>query len=165
MRGVVVARAHGCFNVIGGLWPLVSIGTFERVTGPKVDKWLVRTVAGLMVANGLTQLRSDSSREALKLARQLGQGTAVVLAVIDLVYAPRGRISKVYLLDAAVELGWVALWSAARPDVRHHAAPPGSGEHERGEGLLGGRRGYYAYAVRSAAFCAMRQHVTPEVSK
>jgi hypothetical protein len=114
MREAAVARAHGCFNVIGGLWPLVSMGTFERVTGPKVDKWLVRTVAGLMVANGLTQLSAGSSRQALRLARHLGQGTAAVLAVIDLAYVPRGRISKVYLLDAAAELGWVALWSAAR---------------------------------------------------
>jgi hypothetical protein len=41
-----------------------------------------------------------------------------VLAAIDLVNAPRGRISKVYLLDAAAELAWVVLWSTARP-ARH----------------------------------------------
>ena len=118
-----LAKAHGLFNVVGGAWPLVSIGTFERVTGPKVDAWLVRTVAGLMVANGLVQLRAGSSPERLGLVRELGQGTAAVLAAIDLVYASRGRISKVYLLDAVAELGWVALWSVAR---RHPERAPGN---------------------------------------
>ena len=109
-----LAKAHGLFNVVGGAWPLVSMGTFERVTGPKVDAWLVRTVAGLMVANGIVQLRAGSSPERLGLARELGTGTAAVLAAIDLVYAPRGRISKVYLADAVAELCWVGLWSTAR---------------------------------------------------
>jgi hypothetical protein len=34
-------------------------------------------------------------------------GTAAVLAAIDLVYVPAGRISKMYLLDAALEVGWI----------------------------------------------------------
>ena len=109
-----VARAHGVFNVISGLWPLVSMGTFERVTGPKADRWLVQTVAGLMVANGVTQLSGATSREGVRLAGLIGRSTAAVLAGIDLAYAHQGRISRVYLLDAAVELGWVALWSTVR---------------------------------------------------
>lgn len=109
-----LAKAHGLFNIVGGLWPLVSMGTFERVTGPKADRWLVQTVGGLMVANGLSQLAAGASPDKLRMARFLGQNTALTLAGIDLVYAPRGRISKVYLLDAAAELGWVALWWAAR---------------------------------------------------
>jgi hypothetical protein len=32
-----------------GLWPLVSIGTFQQVTGPKTDLWLVKTV-GVLIA-------------------------------------------------------------------------------------------------------------------
>src|SRR4051794_39884270 len=36
----VLARVHGTFNVVGGVWPLVSLRTFERVFGPKEDKWL-----------------------------------------------------------------------------------------------------------------------------
>ena len=67
--------------VVGGLWPLVSMGTFEKVFGPKADRWLAYTVAGLLVTNGATQL----------------------LAV-------RGRLRWTYLLDAALELGWLALW-------------------------------------------------------
>lgn len=109
-----LAKAHGSFNLVSGLWPLVSMGTFERVTGPKVDGWLVRTVAGLLVSTGVAQLAVGSSPDGLKVARLLGQGTAVTLGVVDLVYASRGRISRVYLLDAVVETAWVALWSASK---------------------------------------------------
>ncbi len=112
-----LARAHGVFNVVSGLWPLLNMQSFERVTGPKVDHWLVQTVGGLLVVNGVVQLTA-ASPEGLRLARVLGQYTAGVLAAIDLVNAPRGRISKVYLIDAAAELAWVVLWSTARP-ARH----------------------------------------------
>jgi hypothetical protein len=109
--GSSVAFAQGAANLVGGLWPLVHLRSFEAVFGPKADRWLVKTVAGLLVANGLTQLSSGRSDEALMVARRLGIGTAVVLAAIDLVYVPAGRISPTYLLDAAVELGWIVAWS------------------------------------------------------
>lgn len=114
-RGAL-ALAHGVFNVVSGVWPMVHRRSFEAALGPKVDYWLVNTVAGLMVANGLAQMagaRTDAGQEA---ARRIGLGTASTLALIDLVYVPRGRISPAYLLDAAVEAGWVAAWLAARRD-------------------------------------------------
>ncbi len=43
-------------------------------------------------------------------ARRVGLGTAATLAAVDLVYAPRHRISRVYLLDAALECAWVLAW-------------------------------------------------------
>jgi hypothetical protein len=109
-----LAQAHGLFNVVSGVWPLVSMGTFERVTGPKVDGWLVRTVSGLLVSIGVAQLAAGDSPEGLRVARLLGQSTATTLGVIDIVYASSGRISKVYLADAVVETAWVALWAASR---------------------------------------------------
>lgn len=108
-----LAKAHGWFNVVSGTWPLVSMGTFERVTGPKVDRWLVRTVSGLLVSTGLAQLVAGDSPDGLRVARLLGQGTAATLGIIDVVYGSSGRISKVYLADAVVETAWVALWSAS----------------------------------------------------
>lgn len=112
MDPATLARTHGLFNVVSGLWPLVHMPSFERVSGPKTDRWLVRTVAALLVVNGATQVGAASSPAALTTARRLGVGTALALAAIDLTYAPRGRISRVYLLDAAVELGWVLAWAA-----------------------------------------------------
>ena len=34
---VALAYAQGGFYLVTGIWPLVSIGSFQRVTGPKVD--------------------------------------------------------------------------------------------------------------------------------
>ncbi len=43
-----------------------------------------------------------------------GAGSAAALAAIDLWYAgARRRIARVYLLDAAVELGIVGAWAVA----------------------------------------------------
>jgi len=44
----------------------------------------------------------------------LAVGCALGLATIDLVYALSGRISAVYLADAAVELGLASMWGFAR---------------------------------------------------
>jgi hypothetical protein len=34
---------QGAFYLSSGVWPLISMRTFERITGPKTDKWLVKT--------------------------------------------------------------------------------------------------------------------------
>lgn len=107
-----LARAHGACNILGGAWPLVHMKSFEAVFGPKTDRWLVRTVAGLLVANGVVQLRATTPAEARQAAR-VGVGTATVLLLADLRYAVPGRISRMYLLDAVVEAGWIAAWLRA----------------------------------------------------
>jgi len=35
-----------------GIWSLVSIGSFQKVTGPKTDVWLVKTVGVLVIGVG-----------------------------------------------------------------------------------------------------------------
>jgi len=104
-----LARAHGVSNVVGGAWPLLHMRSFEAVLGPKTDRWLVRTVAGLLLANGVVQLRATTPDEIRQAAR-VGIGTATVLLVVDLRYALPGRISRMYLLDAVVEAGWIVAW-------------------------------------------------------
>lgn len=109
-----MAQAQGVFNVVGGLWPLVSMRTFEAVYGPKTDRWLVQTVGGLLTAIGTTQLISRDPAQ-LRVARALGVGTAATLLTIDLIYVPKGRISRMYLQDAACEIAWLAGWAWASP--------------------------------------------------
>jgi hypothetical protein len=59
------------------------------------------------------QLRAAPSADGLAAARRTGLGTAATLATIDLLYAPGGRISRMYLLDALVECGLITAWIAA----------------------------------------------------
>ena len=117
---MALARAHGLFNVAGGLWPLLHMRSFEIVLGPKTDRWLVRTVAGLLIANGLVQVGAADTADGLAQARRVGLGTAQTLATIDLVNVPSGRISRVYLIDAALEVAWIVAWSVVRAGGRHH---------------------------------------------
>ena len=115
-----MARAHGAYNVVSGLWPLLHLRSFEALMGPKTDRWLVQTVAGLLVANGVAQLASAETAEGRRTARLIGIGTAGTLALIDVVYVPRGTIRRTYLIDAAAELAWIAAWlvDAGRPIER-----------------------------------------------
>jgi len=108
-----VALGQGLFNLVGGLWPLVSLRTFERVYGPKTDDWLQRTSAGLLTAAGIDMLRSTGTPEGLRHARRTGVGTALTFLLVDLVYVPRGRISPAYLMDAAKETAWLLAWCRA----------------------------------------------------
>lgn len=107
-----LALVHGAANLAGGLWPLVHLDSFEMIFGPKVDRWLVKTVSGLLIVNGVVQISSRGA-DAVQTAGRLGIGTAAVLAAIDLVYVPKGQISAMYLLDAAMEIGWIIAWTTA----------------------------------------------------
>ncbi|OBB95290.1 hypothetical protein [Mycobacterium sp. 852002-40037_SCH5390672] len=117
-RALPLARLHGAFNVAGGLWPVVHMRSFEAVLGPKVDRWLVYTVAGLMACIGATQLSATGETASLRLGRRIGIGSALTLGTIDVLYSPRGRISKMYLVDALAEAGWLIAWATTALDGR-----------------------------------------------
>lgn len=108
-RARLVAVCQGSYYVASGVWPLLHMRSFEFVTGPKTDRWLVRTVGVLVAVIGAVQLRA-ARREPDEEIRLLSIGSALGLAAIDVVYWRRGTISTVYLLDAAAELAIVAGW-------------------------------------------------------
>lgn len=108
--GPTLARAHGLFNIVGGAWPMVSVRSFETVFGRKTDRWLQRTTAGLLIGLGWAQTRAAADGQWSH-ARRIGVTTAVTLLAIDLIYVPKGRIRKTYLLDAAMEAAWLLAWS------------------------------------------------------
>lgn len=112
--------AHGVFNIVGGLWPLVHLRSFEWVFGAKTDVFLQRTTGGLLVSAGAAQLASAAGPQGQAQARRIGLGTAVTLLVIDLIYVPKGRIRPTYLLDAAMETGWMVAWARSGTQKRVH---------------------------------------------
>ncbi|HEU4628813.1 MAG TPA: hypothetical protein VFS08_03680 [Gemmatimonadaceae bacterium] len=106
----LILRVQGALYLLTGLWPLVHLPSFELVTGPKTDDWLVKTVGLLTAAIGATLWAAAWAPRPPHPAHPagplvfLGAATAASFAAVDLVYALGGRISAVYLLDAALEL-------------------------------------------------------------
>jgi hypothetical protein len=109
-----LALTQGLFYLATGIWPLLDIVSFQVVTGPKTDLWLVRTVGALVAVVGGVLLLGYRSRRLTDELIVLAVGCALGLAAIDLVYSLSGRISAVYLADAVAEVGFAGLWSYAR---------------------------------------------------
>lgn len=114
MDGRKVAQAQGLFYVASGAWPVLHMRSFEFLLGPKEEHWLVHTVSGLLIGIGTSQLLTESAPTAISAARRTGLGTATSLALIDLRYAATGRISRMYLVDALIEAGWLLAWRRVR---------------------------------------------------
>ena len=107
-----IPLVQGIFFVTTGLWPIVHLRSFEAVTGPKVDKWLVRTIGGLIAAVGTALIAGAFEPRSSRALRVLGIGSAAALGLADIIYVARGRISKIYLGDAVIEGGIVTAWIA-----------------------------------------------------
>lgn len=121
-----LAVAQGVFDVVTGVWPIVHLRSFEAVTGPKREGWLVKTTGALITAIGGALLAAGLRRRVGPELMLLAAGSAASLAVVDLVYSPQ-RISPVYLLDALAEGVLVTGWcvAAARAWKRRSIpAPP-----------------------------------------
>jgi len=105
-----VAAGQGLFYLVTGVWPLVDVDSFQAVTGPKADLWLVYTVGVLIAVVGCVLLSAAYSGRVTTEVSLLAVGCALALTGIDVVFVLRGVISQVYLLDAAAELALVATW-------------------------------------------------------
>jgi hypothetical protein len=97
---------------------------FQRVTGPKFDTWLVKTVGALVtIIGGGRLLGAERHRLTAEMA-SLATGSALALAAVDTFYATTGRISKICLLDALAEVVAIAALAAAATRARQ-VLPPG----------------------------------------
>lgn len=115
MRGETTVQAlavgQGAWFLAAGIWPLLHEASFEAVTGPKRERWLVKTVGVLVAAVGATLLLAARQRSISPEARLLGASSAAGLAAIELWYAGvRRRIAPVYLADAVAELVLLTGW-------------------------------------------------------
>ena len=122
-EAVRLARLQAIVYIVTGVWPFVSMRSFEAVTGPKVDRWLVKTVGALVTVIGAALALSSRRRQLAPEIVVVAAGSAAALAAIDTVYVAKRRISPVYLLDAVAEIALVACW--ARLWSRGSADSPG----------------------------------------
>lgn len=102
---------QGVFYVTTGLWPIVHLRSFEAVTGPKFDKWLARTMGGLITVVGAALIAGSFERRPSRAIRLLGLGSALALGLADVIHAARHKGSKAYLGDAVAEGALAASWA------------------------------------------------------
>jgi hypothetical protein len=110
------ALLQAAYYVTTGVWPLVSRKSFEAVTGRKTEYWLVETVGALASVIGATLgVAAHRNRVEPELV-VLGIGSAVGFAAIDVAYVTSGRISRIYLVDAALQVSILSKWAATRAE-------------------------------------------------
>ncbi len=110
-----LALMHGGYYAATGLWPFLHMRSFEAVTGPKTDHWLVQTVGLLVGTLGAGLLASATRGEGP--SRDLAStaaATAAGLALLEGVFVAQRRIAPVYLLDAAAEIALAVGWGISR---------------------------------------------------
>ncbi len=143
-----LAVLQGIYYTATGVWLLLSPGTFQAVTGPKRDFWLAKTVGVLVSVIGGVLASAGARRAVSREVAALAAGSAAGLAAIDIVYVSKGRISPVYLLDAAAELALVYLWARVVPAARPATEAAGEALRTAHSKL---QRGAFAYGDREAA--------------
>lgn len=106
-----VAGAQAAYYIGTGLWSILHRRSFEAVSGPKHDYWLVRTVGALAIAVGAAlggAAVTGRRREGAVLA--IASGIAFVASDFQAARAS----SRVYLGDALLHtvllLGWLRGW-------------------------------------------------------
>lgn len=112
---------QGVYYLLTGVWPLVSIETFQMVTGPKTDHlvtgreadhWLVMTAGVLITSIALSLLVAAWRRSRSPEIAVLAIASALGLTTIEIVYVLRQVILPIYLADAAVEIVLIGAWIA-----------------------------------------------------
>jgi hypothetical protein len=110
----VIATIQSDYFKRAGIWPILHVRSFEWISGPKVDRWLVKTVGALITVIGATIGLGASRRRVPPEIELLATGSAVSLDLIDDIYVAKRRIRWVYLIDAAAEFALAAAWARTR---------------------------------------------------
>lgn len=105
---------QAAYFIITGIWPLVGIRTFQWITGPKTDFWLVRCVGALVAVVGVVLGMAGRRGRITPEITTLAVGSSASLATIDTIYSARGRISRIYLLDAVINALFIIAWVRGR---------------------------------------------------
>ncbi len=116
-EAVRLARLQAIFYIATGIWPFVSMRAFEAVTGPKVDRWLVKTVGALVAVIGSALALASRRRQLAPEIVLVAAGSAAALATIDVVYVAKRRIAPTDLADAAIQVGLLTALASGRANA------------------------------------------------
>jgi hypothetical protein len=107
---VRVALVQGCYFLVTGVWPLLHMDSFQKITGRKTDLWLVKTVGVLVMVIGAGLVVGGITQSFAPGLILIAMASALGLMAVDLVYVFKRVISLVYVLDALVEVGFLVWW-------------------------------------------------------
>ena len=107
-RPRTLLAAQGTYYLATGVVPFVSRRAFQAVTGPKADWWLVQSVSVLVDAVGAGLVTAAVRDRVTPELMAVAAGSSIGLAAVESVHVLRGRIARVYLLDAALQAGFAA---------------------------------------------------------
>lgn len=110
MDPAILLIIQGGYYLISGVWPIAHIRSFLAVTGPKTDLRLVKTVGILVAVIGGVLLLAGLNKPTTVEIVVLAVGSLLALTAVDVIYVALKQIPKVYLLDAVIELIFLAGW-------------------------------------------------------
>lgn len=106
----VLVFAQSTYLFVTAMWALLHIESFMRVTGPKTDIWLVKTVGALLLPIAACLATYLFIKVDRRPAFVLGCLTALAFISVDFYYALNDVISDIYLADGVVEIIFFVTW-------------------------------------------------------
>jgi hypothetical protein len=105
-----VLLVQGIYYLISGLWPILHIHSFMKVTGPKRDLWLVKTVGAIITAIAIALLFGYVNNELTSAIKLMSILSAAAFAFVDFYYPLKGVISKIYMVDGLIQILLITCW-------------------------------------------------------
>jgi hypothetical protein len=105
-----ILLTQGIYYLVSGLWPIIHIGSFMKVTGPKTDLWLVKTIGAIITAIACVLIFAYANNELSDAIKLLSILSAAAFAIVDFYYPLKGVISKVYMIDGVIQIFLIVAW-------------------------------------------------------
>ncbi len=104
--------AQGTYYVVRGLWPLVG-ALFFWEQGTVQRFWHAQAMGVLILVIGATLIVAAVRRQQTPEVLCLALGSAAGLALLEFALVIGREISAIYLLDVALQVGLLVMWSMA----------------------------------------------------
>jgi len=101
---------QGIYYGLTGLWPLLHMSSFIKITGPKSDLWLVQTVGMIILFVGCGFIVAGARKSVNVPLIIIALGLILGFIVIEIVYVFLGVISVIYMADALVQAALLFFW-------------------------------------------------------
>ena len=88
---------------------ILHVESFQAVTVPKADLWLVYTGGSLITVIGVSLLAVAQSPTVERTLWTLATSSYLALSLVDIVFVARRIIRPIYLLDSLLELCFFGL--------------------------------------------------------